>query len=224
MRNVKPPGVIVTMMDSARYGTWSGVHGRLLMTDTERLARLVGELVDGWTERVEYNIVINMRVEARATSVYQRPLIDQLMSEASGYAPVSMGSRWGKPDSRPPATLDLMGLVESIDQYLAHQEAEGRGRLEKLRNLVSKSSVWGDEWTRETCHELRRFIRTARIMLQYDVPQRKLTETVCHICGGSLAVAVDADSDVRCVGTTQQTSCGQIYRKTQWIDLLPEDA
>jgi hypothetical protein len=61
-------------------------------------------------------------------------------------------------------------------------------------------------------------------MLQYDVPAIPLRDTVCGECGGTLVVAVDADSDVRCVGNLEQASCGKIYFKHMWVDLLPEDA
>jgi hypothetical protein len=193
------------------------------VSDQERLAELVGILVDGWYERIEYKVLVNRNIEQRAASVRQRGLIEQLSADLNGYPISSPGSRSGKAGSRPPATLDLLDLVHAIDVYLVAQCVVARTRPERLRSLVSTATIRGDEWTRETCRDLRRFIKTARIYLGYDVPARPLRDTVCGGCGGTLVVAVDADSDVRCVGTDEVPSCGTIYPKWQWIDLL-EDA
>jgi hypothetical protein len=198
--------------------------GRGRVNDVERLAELVKEFVDGFQERIEYKVLINGGIEARARSMRQLGLIDQLTGEVSGYAPVSTGARWGQPGSRPPGTLDLLDLVHHIDAYLAAQATHGRGRLERLRSLVTIATNRGPDWTQDTCHDLRRFRKTARIMLQYDVPAVPLRDTVCGDCGGTLVVAVNADSDVRCVGTSEQVSCGMIYERWRWVDLLPEDA
>jgi hypothetical protein len=174
-----------------------------------------------------YTCMCPLRLEQRVERVYQHSLLDQLTSEASGYAPSVMGSRGGKPGSKPPATLDMLDLVQTIDMFLCKAGAEGKTRIEKLRNLVMMSMKMytveepsSDEWTRRVCVHLRKFIKTARIMLQYDVPSRVLRDAVCGGCGGTLAVAVDATSDVRCVGKSGATSCGQVYRRYEWVDLL----
>lgn len=217
---------------------------------TEVLAELVNGLVGGWHERVEYSVptcvhtpvciedqrmltpamlkhfvcMCPLRLEQRCERVYQPPLIDQLTGEASGYAPTVMGGvRGGKPKSKPPATLDMMGLVETIDQMLADSGAEGASRVDKLRNLVSISINAHNNWTMHTCHLIRRYIKTARIMLHYDVPSRVLRDVVCGQCGGALVVAIDATSDVRCVGSDTTSPCGQIYARYAWVDLLEGD-
>jgi hypothetical protein len=193
------------------------------MKDIERLASLINEFVDGFHERIEYNVMVGHGIEARAASVRQPGLITQLLGEVSGYAPVSTGARWGQPSSRPPGTLDFIDLLHHIDSWLIMESATGRNRTEKLRSLVSSATFRSDEWTKEACHDLRRFRKTARIMLQYDVPAVPLRDTVCGECGGTLVVAVNADSDVRCVGTSEQPSCGMVYEKWRWVELLPEE-
>lgn len=190
------------------------------MNDQERLADLVAEFVDGFYERVEYSVLRNRRLEARAANMRQPGLISQLTGEVSGYSPVAIGERWGQKGSRPPGTLDLVDLVDHIDKWLAQQGAQGRGRLEKLRFLVSCAGFRGEPWTQETYRDLRRYRKTARIMLQYDTPSVSLRDTVCGECGGTLVVAVNVDSDVRCVGTEEQQSCGKIYHRYMWVDLL----
>lgn len=197
------------------------------VNDRERLAEVVTEFVDGWHERVEYHVRVGLAIEARAASVRQPGLIEQLTSEVSGYTPVSTGARWGQPGSRPPGTLDLLDLVNHIDAWLHGQDGlarRGTTRRQKLRGLVSVADVRGGEWTHEVLRDLRRFRKTARIMLQYDVPAVPLRDTVCGACGGTLVVAVDADSDVRCVGDIlqDQPSCGMVYHKWAWVDLLED--
>jgi hypothetical protein len=199
-------------------------HGAV--SDQERIADLVGALVDGWYERVEYKIMVNRQIESRVTSVRQRSLLHQLASEVSGYSPSSVGERYGQPGSRPPGSLDMLDLLTDIDLYLGAVKATGKGREAKLRSLVSISFSGGPEWGSVIVRDLGRFVKTARIMLGYDVPARPLRDTVCGSCGGTLVVAQDADSDVRCVGKptddpqVSEPPCGTVYPRWQWVDLL----
>jgi hypothetical protein len=193
-------------------------HGTV--DETERLASVVVEFVDGFSERVEYHVRVGAHIEARAASVRQPGLLEQLLDEVSGYSPVTLGERWGQKGSKPPGTLDLLDLVDQIDRWLMIKVTQGKTRSEKLRSLVSIAGFRDIDWTRETLRELRRFRRTARIMLQYEVPSVQLRDTVCGQCGGVLVVAVNVDSDVRCVGTSEQASCGMIYERWHWVDLL----
>lgn len=214
----------------------------------ELLADLVSALIDPWYERVEFCTPVcvhtcackedqlmltsamlkhfvcmcPLRLEQRVTRVRQASLLDQLTGEASGYAPTQLGGiRGGKPKSKPPATLDMMELVGAIDTMLNNMGAEGKARRDRLRHLVSMSiRIDEREWTDRVTVQVRRFIKTARIMLQYDVPSRVLRDVVCGECGGALVVAIDATSDVRCVGGEETTACGQVYRRYEWVDLL----
>lgn len=74
-------------------------------------------------------------------------------------------------------------------------------------------------------HELagsaRKWVNKGRIMLGYQKPHVQLQSTVCGECGGALAVASDASSDVRCVGTPTDPACGHVYRRENWLELLP---
>jgi hypothetical protein len=198
----------------------TSTEGRGVADDVERLAETVSEFVDGWLERVEYHVRVGPHIEARAASVRQLGLLTQLQREVSGYTPVSTGERWGQPGSRPPGTLDLLDLVHQIDGWLIMKVTQGKYRVERLRSLVNIAGFRDQEWTRETLRDLRRFRKTARIMLQYDVPAVPLRDTVCGSCGGTLVVSVDADSDVRCVGNLEQQSCGTVYERWRWVDLL----
>lgn len=213
---------------------------------TELLADLVSALIDPWYERVEFCTPVcvhtcackedqlmltsamlkhfvcmcPLRLEQRVTRVRQASLLDQLTGEASGYAPTQLGGiRGGKPKSKPPATLDMMELVGTIEQFVA--DRDGKTLRDRLRALVSYSMADStDLWTDWACAQVRRYIKTARIMLQYDVPSRVLRDVVCGECGGALVVAIDATSDVRCVGGEETTACGQVYRRYEWVDLL----
>jgi hypothetical protein len=191
------------------------------MSDVERLAVLVSEFVDGFHERIEYKVLRNRCIEARTANVRQPGLIKQLTGEVSGYSPVTLGERWGQKGSKPPGTLDLMDLVHQIDMWLFDIKPYGRlNRAERLRSLVSIAMTRGPEWTNGTIRDLRRFRKTARIMLQYDTPSVSLRDTVCGECGGTLVVAVHVDSDVRCVGNEERVSCGMVYERWRWVDLL----
>jgi hypothetical protein len=220
----------------------------VVTVSTELLADLVNALINPWTERVEYSVptcthtavcvedqalltsamlkhhvcMCPLHIEHRVDRVRQASLLDQLTGEASGYSPTQLGGvRGGKPESKPPATLDMLELVGTIDSMLSDQAALGSTRYDKLRSLVTISLALGnDEWTKQTCNLIRRYIKTARIMLHYDVPSRVLRDVVCGECGGALVVAIDATSDVRCVGDEQRTSCGQVYARYAWVDLL----
>lgn len=213
------------------------------MSDQETVAALVGQIVDGWYEKIEYNKPVQVhtdlcrnlrwkcpparlrhyvcrcmiRLEPRTDRVRQAPLLDQLVGEVSGYSPISFGARWGKPSSRPPGCLDMMDLVDSLNTWLRTVEpAWKRGIRQRLRHLVTLAGQNDEEWNAMIIKHLRRFVRTARIVLQYDVPKRALRDTVCGACGGTLVVATDAESDVRCVAE----GCGTVYRRWQWVDLL----
>lgn len=185
----------------------------------EALAEVVNHLVDGWTERIEYKVMRNRQIEERAVSVKQDSIITQLEGEVSGYPTGSLGVRWGKPGSRPPGTLDLLGHLESLDAYLRDMGATGRTREQRLRSLVSLDA--DEDASRLLLRDLRRFVRTARIMLGYDMPKRALRDVVCGKCEGVLAVAIDASSDVVCVGKPgERAPCGTVYARWQWVDLL----
>jgi hypothetical protein len=57
-------------------------------------------------------------------------------------------------------------------------------------------------------------------MLGYELPNVTLRDMVCDNCGGDLAVARDAGTDVRCTGKSPQPPCGRVYRRQSWPSLL----
>lgn len=213
------------------------------MSDQETVATLVAQIVDGWYEKIEYNKPVQVhteacrrlrmkcppgrlrhytcrcmvRLEPRTDRVRQTSLLDQLIGEVSGYSPVSMGSRWGKPGSRPPGTLDMVDMVSDLDEWLRTLTPVPRRTIpERARALVTLAGDGDAEWNRMIIKHLRRFVRTARIVLRYDVPKAALRDAVCGECKGTLVVAVDAESDVRCIAE----GCGVIYPRYTWMDLL----
>lgn len=208
----------------------------------ERVAGLVSQFVDGWYERVEYNKPVQVhtevcrslrmkcppgrlkhyrcrcqvRLEPRTDRVRQAPLLVQLFEAQSGYSPVAMGGRYGKPGSRPPAPLDMLDLVNVIKNWLDGVGIPPGPLPERLRALVSACGGMDGVEAHRVAEKLSRYVRSARIVLQYDVPKRALRDTVCGECGSTLVVATDAGSDVKCTGE----DCGTVYRRYEWIDLL----
>ncbi|MFE0101181.1 hypothetical protein [Streptomyces sp. NPDC059009] len=108
--------------------------------------------------------------------------------------------------------------------YPEHGEREGVTVVSVLRALpdwcAMASADGHDDLVYEVKEDLRKRVRSARIILGYDAPQRMLKDSVCGDCGGALIVADDASSDVRCIGTPEAPSCGTKYFRWQWIELL----
>lgn len=185
-------------------------------TSAQRIAELVSHLVDGWHEQIEYYAPVEQGIERRVKNIKQKALIAQLLQEVSGYGTNSMGDRWGKPGSRPPGTLDIMALIDDIDRWLwEHAACSATSRTTRLRSLVTIATGRDEtEWADDVTRQLRRYIKTARIMLGYDVPTRKLRDIGCGDCGGTLIVAIDVESDIHC------TACPKRYTRWEWVDLV----
>lgn len=238
------------------------------MTPAEYVASLVGQLVDGWEERIEYHVNIQTHVtlcqirrsamspakrkhhqcgcplhtEARARSSIQSPLMDQLQ-EAVTEPTVTGGGEGGatdKPHSVAPGNQEALELSLRVSQAAIRHYQQLRAALypdhapgirvsgpNALRQIADWCAMAGDgtvecgeDLVCEVKEDLRKLVRSARIILGYDSPQRMLESTVCGTCGGALIVADDASTDVRCIGTPDAPSCGTRYYRWQWIDLL----
>jgi hypothetical protein len=210
---------------------------------SERVADLVNGLIQPWTERVEYTLPVcvhtaecttthtslsvgeakhyectcPVRAEKRVERVTQPSILAQLDESADALTPgLASGARGTKPCSRPPATLDMLDLLCTIDVWLDEVGSDATSRPARLRRLVTMSGTHSNQWTFEVCLRLARYTKTARIMLNYDAPKRSLRDVVCGECGSTLVVAIDASSDVGCVGG----GCGKIYRQYEWVDLI----
>ncbi|MEU6674783.1 hypothetical protein [Streptomyces sp. NPDC046925] len=239
------------------------------MTPAEHVADLVRQLLDGWEERIEYQVMIQMhaplcqigraamtpgrrkhyvcvcpqRLEERARSALQPPLVDQLQEAIS--EPVANGSGSGsgardKPHSNPPGNGEALELLMKIqatawlhhgklraELYPDHVHAPRITAPAVLRQIADWSAMASDGTLEcgyslvvDVKEDLRKLVKTARIILEYDSPQRMLEETVCGNCSGALIVAEDASSDVRCIGAPDAPGCGQRYFRWDWINLL----
>lgn len=165
---------------------------------TTELAYLVEQLVDGWTERVEYfkrvtthhgvcaearktaskgqlrhwSCPCPVTLETRVKTAKQAALLDQLAAECSGWAPSTAnsltGGRPGKPKSKPPTTLDTVDLLARLGPILDATGAEGSNAHERLRWLATDPRAMPEPVMRAVCRDLDRFVYAARVVLGYE--------------------------------------------------------
>ncbi|MFJ4828417.1 hypothetical protein ACIP79_00525 [Streptomyces sp. NPDC088747] len=189
--------------------------------------------------RKHYQCECPEQFEARARTVQLPSLIDQLQEAIA--EPVSMhggdGASGAKPHSNPPGNQEALDLLLSVksdayESYLVLRRAlypthaaQGHppvvSALRALPDWCAMASEDGHgELVCEVKERLRKRVRSARIVLGYDTPQRMLADSLCGECGGALIVADDASTDVRCIGTPDAAPCGTRYYRWQWIELL----
>jgi len=147
---------------------------------------------------------------------------------------VALAGNTNKPESHPPGNMAPLNLIDTIGEQARYQYCQLcmalRGTVptthvrltQLLHNLVSVAQGARDypPALHEAAVASGQWVRKARVMLGYDKPQTLLKDVVCGNCGGALTVAVDASTDVRCIGTPATSSCGQVYPQWQWLDLL----
>lgn len=197
--------------------------------------------------RKHYRCECPQLLEGRGKSVRQPPLIDQL--QAAVAEPTANGTGEGgagdKPHSATPGNAEALELLLRI-RASAHQHyrrlreelypdhtAPMRITVPNALRAVTDWCAMASDGTVEcgyalVCEvkdDLRKTVKSARIVLGYDAPQRMLADTVCGVCAGALIVADDASTDVRCIGTPEAAGCGTRYMRWDWINLLEgEDA
>lgn len=179
-------------------------------------------------------------VEARAKTVRYPALLAQLQQSisipSSGGPPSVGGSNPNKSGSRPPGNIAPLILIDTISEEARHHYADlwsitkgtppalstVRKTVEVLRNLATLAEVSHEHpvVVHDVAVAASTWVRKAKIMLGYQRPQVMMESTTCHACGGALAVAADASTDVRCVGSPGVLACGQVYRRADWIGLL----
>lgn len=165
---------------------------------TTELATLVEQLVDGWTERVEFYKRVTthygacaearktaskgqlrhwecpcpVTLETRVRSAWQAALLDQLDAEGGGYAPSTAnsltGGRPGKPKSKPPSSLDTVDLLARLGPILDAASAQGATAHERLRYLANSPEVMIEPVRRAVERDLGRFVHAARVVLGYE--------------------------------------------------------
>lgn len=176
--------------------------------------------------------------EARANSMQLTSLVVQLQEAVT--EPVSMAGSEGigamdKPHSSPPGNGEALACLMDIGDdarrhykslrealYPDHAERKGVTVISALRALPDWCAMASEyeELVYEIKEDLRKRVRTARIILGYDSPMKMLASVLCGDCGGALIVADDASTDVRCIGTPEAAPCGTKYMRWDWIKLL----
>lgn len=211
------------------------------MTTVDDIRDQYSQLLAGWNEHIEYAITINGNTEQRAKTIRHPALIAELQQAATATLTMAGGSKAerpppGKPGSRPPLQLTPYSLLEDIQAEAADlhemlrywqgydQTCSSNRRLAATLHdniaICEKLQHYNPAPVERTRASARKWVRQARLMLGHDQRQTTLRGTVCGTCGGGLAVAVDASTDVKCVGDTDnQGGCGQIYPRSQWIEL-----
>ncbi|MFI0262530.1 hypothetical protein ACH4OW_26215 [Streptomyces sp. NPDC017056] len=184
------------------------------------------------------------RTEARAEDRLQPSLIRQLQEAVTERTAAGNGSGVSaqeKSHSSPPGNQEALDCLFAIETdahmhyallreaLYPHDRAEGISAVNALRQIADWCALVADgtldagpDLVHEVKSDLHRRVRTARIILGYDSPQRMLASVVCGECGGALSVADDASTDVRCIGTPETAPCGTRYYRWQWIELLEE--
>lgn len=199
------------------------------------LYRSIDALTVGFSEPIEYVVEVNGVREARRVMRRYDALLSQL--EAAGVEPLQSRAPGpgggGKPGSRPPINEAYVNCIERIHEgaqdvwaVLNSEGARYHGPLAHL--LVSikicvgshaEEYAWHDR-TVTAWREARSWVHDARVLLGYESRKTTLADTVCGQCGGTLVVAVDATSDVRCIGTQDSDPCGMVYGRLDWVSLL----
>lgn len=202
----------------------------------DRLQEVVGQLVDGWNEKIEYRVVIGEVAEKRVERRWQPSLIHQLQA-AQYVVPCKGGDGSGgggaanKPASKTPGNLEqpdeILHSIERTALELADQHGLSvayarRLKSEKmifiLRSLADLDLDPDDH--DDAAHRLTRPVRQARLLLGYDSRLVTFEGTVCGGCGGALAMHRDNPTAVRCAGTPAAPPCGTSYPWWTWPEMV----
>lgn len=205
---------------------------------TQLFAECATQFTRGWNETIEYHVIIGGVAESRAKRMHYDPLLDQLQLAAR--MPASMGSDGGcnpnKSGSKPPLNIAPLNLIDDITSE-AWTQVDIFWELDADLARYRKAAMLDEIFTQLTslCHKFedthpdhvyttakcgQAWVKRARILLGYEARETTLADMVCGSCSGALVVAVDASTDVRCVGSPAAPSCGASYPRLQWIDLL----
>lgn len=190
-------------------------------------------LIYGFRESVEFVRVVNGQREAHRVVRRYDGLIGQLMAQSTVPLPSRTGDGpgGGKPGSRPPMNMVYSNAVDTIEEQAIEAWADIEPDLPPtsplaclLADLRTAAITYADErpqGVQRLARAFRRWVHDARVLLGYESRKVTLADTVCGECGGTLAVAIDATSDVRCIGTADNDPCGMIYGRLEWVSLLP---
>lgn len=214
------------------------------MTDLDDIRDMHSQLLAGWSEHIEYAVVVGGNTERRAKQIRHPALIAELQARAvetlasQGADPSGRGTA-GSPGSRPPIKLAPLALVEDIkrealeihDACVFQITGQMRPAVQHrpLPTIMHNTIPLLDQLQHQRpamvtrAHGAARgWVRRARLMLGHDTRTTLLRDKVCGECDGQLAVAADATTDVRCVGTDERAGCGVIYERARWLDMAEE--
>lgn len=202
------------------------------MSGSQLMHDAVSKLCIGWNESVEYSVLMGADVELRVRSRHFEGLLDQLTTLSRMPSSMTGGHNPNKSGSKPPVNQAPLNLIDDIydeaikmREVLADQPPKRRKPPLRriLRELVTTCAAiepTRPELVRTSVRTAETWVRRSRIMLGYDARETTLTDTVCGQCGGGLAVAVDASTDVRCIGAPDAAPCGMRYPRWTWLALL----
>lgn len=208
------------------------------MNEIDRIQDLLAQLCAGWHEHVEYTIIVGGHRELRGQNVYHPALLDQLRENSCGLGGIAQGggTPYNKPGSRPPGNTAGLHLLDHIGcaakgWYAVLYEATTCRPvpvvrhplpmlLTELLDLARRAQQDNPSQVGALCREVASWVGRARIVLGYDRPEIELRDVVCGECGGILVVPSDASGDVRCIGTATSGSCGVIYPRYRWLEMV----
>lgn len=206
------------------------------MSEIEKLAANVRILTQGWSERVETKTLGDSGLELAIKRIRHDGLLSQLL-QASLIQSSSTGGghSTNKPESRLPgnsAATNLLDVIayEAREHYLSlwtyvhceHPQHLTTSLPQAMRTIVDMCTYVDDdeyEGVYEAMRASSTWVRKSRILLGYQASEITLRDTVCDNCGGNLAVARDASTDVRCTGTEAAVGCGRTYTRADWLTL-----
>lgn len=195
-----------------------------------------------WCANREPGVVVECECptvfENRAKTINHDGYLTQLrnFAEEGDSGPASTAERMppNKPGSRPPGRMQGFNLLDEItseayslaDRVMAEIGMDATYVLVDLNNLLARLAIEARKReetiptiTRDIRDAFRKWVRDARKVLSYDLPEQMLADTVCGECGGGLAASTGS---VRCAGTPASAPCGTVYDKHTWVSLLQE--
>jgi hypothetical protein len=204
----------------------------LYVPTSQVVHRLQTQLEQGWEEKITWT---DSEGIAHHDTVFQASLLAQLQAETvePRATTSSENKNANKAGSKAPGNTEALHLHEECVTALK----EARSTLQRATGLNtpslgaqvahleayvldSCSATTEEQILNDIRSDLSSKVRSARIVLGYDMPKVALPDTPCDRCGGVLIVAKDASSDVVCVGPEGAASCGKRYRRKEWVSLL----
>lgn len=202
---------------------------------TTDMHHAVQALTRGFSERIEYGVVMNSEREMRANTRHYPSLIGQLRERACAPMQSHGGGPSGpnKSGSRPPTNtqysdiLDDMGeqagaawvAAVEVSPIFDHQPVALEHVLVDLKYWIEANPLHPIH-ARVIVTTTQGWVKRARIALGYETRKVMLADASCTNCGGWLEVAMDATTDVSCVGDAVKPPCGHSYDRLRWIDLI----